>query len=162
MTKVPSNRRCCGCVNLRTGCLILTYFQMIGGLVLSLLVVILLALLRSTQARSFEGYSVENIRMASYILLGISIFSSIVGLLGVLGTYKSKPGLLLAYLIIDAVCIAGWFGGVIATFQSRNALWGIQFTVMLLLQIYFFIPVHQYRREIQNITKYVYEVNLKC
>ncbi|KAK9704587.1 hypothetical protein K7432_010094 [Basidiobolus ranarum] len=135
---------------------------MIGGLLLTIMAIILVGILRSTQTTSFEGYSTQSIQMASYILLGISIISAIVGLLGVVGTYKSKPGVLLAYLIIDAVCIAGWFVGVIATFRDRNALWGIQFSVMLLLQIYFFLPVHQYRREILNISKYVCEITLKC
>ncbi|ORX88763.1 hypothetical protein K493DRAFT_107670 [Basidiobolus meristosporus CBS 931.73] len=146
---------------LRTGCLVVSYFQLILAVVAALLTVILLVLLRSSKETYLFGYKIQSIQVISYLLFGIETLNVIAGFLGVWGTHKRQSRTLFGYLVMNGVCVVIWLSGLAIAIQTQNPPWGILFGVMMVVQLLLYCPVHWYRQEIRRASSQVREFPLK-
>ncbi|KAK9703686.1 hypothetical protein K7432_010608 [Basidiobolus ranarum] len=148
MAKIASQQTCCICINLRTGCLILTIYQMLMGAVACILSVMALMVISDSTTNNSDQYSREVLWTVSVVLLVASMIEFAVGLIGVIGVAKSKPNVLLVYLIFDMLSILCTVGAIIISLMNQDTRSTIQSVVMVLFQIYFFWSIFRYRKEI--------------
>ncbi|KAK9721369.1 hypothetical protein K7432_003476 [Basidiobolus ranarum] len=153
MAQIQTQQTCCGCINLRVGCLLLTILQMLLGIVGCVLSVLIIIGISNGTVTASQDYPKDLLWAGSFVLLIASVLVFSVGLIGVIGVAKSKSTVLSVYLFLDTLSIICSIGGIILAFKNRDLGGGIQSIVLILFQVYFFSVIFRYRREVKAIKR---------
>ncbi|XP_061717837.1 uncharacterized protein LOC133525555 [Cydia pomonella] len=148
--------KCCICIELKTGCLIIGYLELVGEIILSLL--ILVSLLAGGVAINSDDQEVKQVGVGLLIisvimLLALALLLAFTITL-LVGLHKDKRGHVKAYLIYAAI----FFGIIVIMFFSglsqgppiSNIMSNI---IGLMLHAYFLLVIRSYYHKMNDTSK---------
>ncbi|ORX87542.1 hypothetical protein K493DRAFT_385921 [Basidiobolus meristosporus CBS 931.73] len=156
MTYIKTNATCCCCLNLRLGCLILTFIQLVIGIATTVLVILNWVGVTNSSFGTNGATNTVNSNatlntlgnVGQYVSFGSFIVMLLIGLFGFVGTLKCKPWMLLIYVIITTIIMLANLVGVVFSFINRQWYNGMLALISLLVQGYFIYAVYRYRKVI--------------
>ncbi|KAK9708126.1 hypothetical protein K7432_009800 [Basidiobolus ranarum] len=155
MAYIKTSATCCCCINLRVGCLILTFLQLIVGIVTTVLVILnWVGVTNSSFGSSNTTVVNPNSTLQTlgnigqYVSFGSFIVMLLIGIFGFFGTLKCKPWMLLIYVIITSIIMLANLVGVVLSFINKQWYNGLLALISLLIQGYFIYAVYRYRKVI--------------
>ncbi|XP_052741998.1 uncharacterized protein LOC112055536 isoform X2 [Bicyclus anynana] len=142
--------KCCFCVPLRTGCLILGYLHLIGSIiqaVLTIMALVSIASLADIVGKLGIDRSVVNGAIAiSVIILLLVLFLLAFAIVLVVGLHKEYRGHVKAYLIYYLVFLVLYIIMYVVSLATQALNWGytIGTLIQILLSVYFLLVIHSH------------------
>ncbi|KAL4715821.1 hypothetical protein ACJJTC_006400 [Scirpophaga incertulas] len=148
--------KCCGCIELRTGCLIIGYLNLIASIILAIVTTLVLigtgVIVANADEIQVEGHPEITSQQISTMAVVLSVILLIVMLLFLtfnivflVGVHKDKRGHVRVYLgymmffiVVNIVLFFAGFAGPVAAGDIVRSL------LMILLNIYFFLVIRSY------------------
>ncbi|XP_063364766.1 uncharacterized protein LOC134653360 [Cydia amplana] len=148
--------KCCGCIELKTGCLIIGYLELVGEIILSLL--ILVSLLAGGVAISSDKEDVKEVGVgliviSAILLLALALLLAFTITL-LVGLHKNKRGHVKAYLIYSAIffviAVVMFFSGLSQGPPVSNIISNI---IGLLIHLYFLLVIRSHYYKMDEASK---------
>nr|XP_049700427.1 uncharacterized protein LOC126055412 [Helicoverpa armigera] len=141
--------KCCFCIELRTGCLIIGYLNLIGNIVMILLSILGLAAagVVTAQGKDEDVQAVGAVMFAvvAIMLVFLILFLAFTIVL-LVGLHQYKRGHIKAYLIYALIFIVLYIIMFFASFASEHIVAGnvVRDLISILLSIYFLLVIRSY------------------
>ncbi|KAI5634155.1 hypothetical protein NE865_13111 [Phthorimaea operculella] len=139
--------KCCCCIDLRTGCLILGYLSLIEE------IFVIGAALYFLMSNNYNRASQEE-AIFIYILLFVMLFFFIVTIVLLVGIHKNKRSHVGTYLCVGAVCLVGGLISIVVSCISSSgpekAQNIIKNIVGYLFNVYFYLVIRSYYYKMNN------------
>ncbi|XP_063625360.1 uncharacterized protein LOC134797069 [Cydia splendana] len=148
--------KCCGCIELKTGCLIIGYLELVGEIILSLL--ILVSLLAGGVAISSDKEDVKEVGVG-LIVISVILLLALALLLAftitlLVGLHKNKRGHVKAYLIYSAIffviAVVMFFAGLSQGPPISNIISNI---ITLVIHLYFLMVIRSHYHKMDDASK---------
>ncbi|XP_049875237.1 uncharacterized protein LOC126373225 [Pectinophora gossypiella] len=139
---------CCCCIELRTGCLIIGYLNLVGDIILTILAILGLVA-GGVVAANGEDQSDKDggvmIMVISVIFLLILLFFLAFTIVLLVGLHKNKRGHVKAYLIVSVICLVLSIIMFLASFAGTvTASDIVSKLISFALSIYFILVIRSY------------------
>merc|ERR1712055_741851 len=164
---LPTVEKCCACLELKTGTLILGVINLVGSIILAIISAVGLAGSAVLASGALDQYIDKDSRMDSEsraavntaatfgivvtsIMLIIYILYVVVASMLIHGARKEKPGLMMPWIVLTIVYLIWDIVQIIGYFVSGDWLSAIIGIILFCPGFYFFICVWSYRKQLQE------------
>jgi len=160
---LPTIEKCCACLELKTGTLIIGTLSLIGSCILGIIAILGLvgSSLLASGALPFGDKDQQGLKEASTaagtvgivvtsIMLVVYILYIAIGSMLIHGARTGNPRLLMPWLVLTSIYIIWDVLKVIISFV--NLKWGdaVTYIIVTCIMSYFFIAVYSFRKQLQQ------------
>ncbi|KAF9823387.1 hypothetical protein SFRURICE_006600 [Spodoptera frugiperda] len=142
--------KCCFCIELRTGCLIIGYLNLIGNIIAILMSIIGLAAAGVVTAEGDKEDGTQAVGAVALAVIGILLIFFILfltfSIVLLVGLHKHKRGHIKAYLIYTVIFLVLYVIMFFAGFAASHINGGVvaRDLISILLSIYFLLVIRSY------------------
>ncbi|KAI5634152.1 hypothetical protein NE865_13108 [Phthorimaea operculella] len=148
---------CCGCIDLKTGSLIIGYLNLIGEItfiIISILGLVGGGVVAAGAESLKQALNVQAVMIVSVILLLIVFFFFAFTVVLLVGIHQNKRGYVMAYLIVGVVCLVLSLITTLASFATAaNGTVIACHIVSYIISVYFLLVIRSYYLEMEDRNK---------
>ncbi|KAI5634154.1 hypothetical protein NE865_13110 [Phthorimaea operculella] len=148
---------CCGCIELKTGSLIIGYLNLIGEIIFIIIGIIGLVgggVVAAGAESEKEAHNGQAVMIVSIILLLIVLFFFAFTVVLLVGIHQNKRGHVKAYLIVGAVCLVLSLITTLASFAtSANGTVIASRIISYIISVYFLLVIRSYYLKMEDSNK---------
>nr|ABK24774.1 unknown [Picea sitchensis] len=148
--------KCCGCIDLKTGCFIIGYLELVAEIILSLLILILLvggSVGVASNKDDAQALGAGMLAIAVILLLVLALLLAFTITL-LVGLHKNKRGHVKAYLIYSAIflvlTVIMFFASFSQTITASNVISNL---LGIALHAYFFLVIRSQYHKMDDANK---------
>ncbi|XP_068630846.1 uncharacterized protein [Battus philenor] len=145
--------KCCICIELRTGCFIIGYLQLVTQAILAIVSIVgLMAGIVLLQKSDEENHKIGLILVIAFVIMLLMLVPYLAfTIVYVVGLHKNKPGHVKAYLIFSVAFLFIYGVIIIAQIASGSTASFIQNIFYFLLNIYYLLVIRSYWLQMRGI-----------
>ncbi|XP_047997687.1 uncharacterized protein LOC125235239 [Leguminivora glycinivorella] len=148
--------KCCGCIDLKTGCFIIGYLELVGEIIFSILILISVmagGMAISSDDKELKQVGVGLLVISIILLLALALLLAFTITL-LVGLHKNKRGHVKAYLIYSAIffviAVIMFFSGLSQGPPVSNI---ISHIVGLVIHLYFLLVIRSHYHKMDDASK---------
>ncbi|KAJ2951693.1 hypothetical protein O0L34_g13855 [Tuta absoluta] len=145
---------CCGCIELKTGSLIIGYLNLIGEIIFIIIGLVGLiggGVVAANSKNEDDVHGAQAVMIVSIILLLIVFFFFAFTIVLLVGIHKNKRGHVKAYLIVGAICLVLSLITTLASFAGAyDGLTIASRIISYIVSVYFLLVIRSYYLKMDN------------